>query len=186
MPNIRLEAVICIVDAYAAIKYPQVGYAARTQLAAAGVLLINKVDLVGSQEIESVVAQVRKYNTRAALIKTVRCAVAIDFILNPPTVRRIVPEPPPRSEEFESFALASRRMMSREKFEEFVLSLHDVIFRAKGFVRFSDGKSYLLNYVAGRAEMSEFDAETTQIVFIGPSAGSDRDFIEKRFHECEV
>jgi G3E family GTPase len=186
LPNIRLDAVICIVDAYAAVKYPQVGYAARTQLAAADVLLINKTDLVGPQEIETVVAQVRKYNPRAAAIKTVRCGAPLDFILNPSIAKRIVPEPTPRSEEFESFAFTSSRMLSREKFEEFVLSLHNVVFRAKGFVRFSDGGSCLFNYVAGRAEFEDFETETTQLVFIGPSSGSYHDFIEKRLHECEV
>ena len=104
-----------------------------------GIVVINKTDLVGPQEIETVVAQVRKYNPRAAAIKTVRCGAPLDFILNPSIAKRIVPEPTPRSEEFESFAFTSSRMLSREKFEEFVLSLHNVVFRAKGFVRFSDG-----------------------------------------------
>jgi len=186
LPNIRLQAVICIVDAYAAIKYPQVGYAARRQLAAADVLLINKIDLVAPEEIETVVAQVRKYNTTAAIVRTARCAVPLDSVLNPPLSRRIIPEPQPRAEEFESFALTSSRMLNREKFDEFVLSLYNVIFRAKGFVRFSDGKGCLFNYVAGKAELREFETETTQLVFIGPAAGCDRDFIETRFRECEV
>lgn len=186
LPNIRLDAVVCIVDAYAAIKYPQVGYAARTQLAAADVLLINKTDLVAPDEIEVVVAQTRQYNTRAATIKTMRCAAPLSLVLNPPIAERSVPQPQPRSEQFESFALTSTRRLIPEKFEGFVLSLHNLIFRAKGFVQFSDGRTCLFNYVAGRAELEDFETETTQIVFIGPSACSHRSFIETRFRECEV
>jgi len=186
MPNIRLQSVVCIVDAYAAIKYPRVGYAARTQLGSANVLLVNKTDLVAPGEIETVIVQVRKYNSAAVVIKTVRCAVPIEFILNPPDVQRVVPLPSPPSQEFESFVLASSRMLDPDRFGEFQISLHNVIFRAKGFVRFSDGNGYLFNYVAGQSELRPFETESTQLVFIGPSGGSDRDFIEKRFRECEV
>ncbi len=50
LPQVRLDSVVCIVDAYLGIKYPHVGYTSRTQIASADIILINKVDLVSPAE----------------------------------------------------------------------------------------------------------------------------------------
>ena len=40
------------------------------------------------------------------------------------------------------------------------------IYRAKGFVNL-DGISYLFNYVAGKWDLEKFEADKTEIIFIG-------------------
>lgn len=184
IPQVRLDAVICIVDAYAAITYPQVGYAARTQLASADILLINKVDLVSPAELENVVVQVRKYNSNARFIRTTLCEVALDLLFSPRSAERSERESHPVAEQFESFVFTSRRPLNRARFEGFVSGIPQSVFRAKGFVRFAEG-SCLFNFVAGRADFEPFEAEVTELVFIGPSVGADRAGIEGRLRECE-
>ncbi len=57
--------------------------------------------------------------------------------------------------------------------------------QAKGFVRFHDG-GRLFNYVAGRAELEEFPAEGTELVFIGPKVEQSREAIEGLLRSREV
>jgi G3E family GTPase len=184
LPAIRLDAVICVVDALAAVEYPQVGYAARMQLATADVLLINKTDLVRQEQVDQVVEQVRRFNTRASCIRTVRCAAAPDLLSDVPRTDRPVAQPSPHLD-FESFAVTSAAIFDRERFERFVADLPGSVFRAKGFIRFP-GETLLFNYVAGRAEFESFDSETTQLVFIGPGLARDRKLIETRVAESEL
>jgi G3E family GTPase len=80
LPQVRLDSVVCIVDAYLGIKYPHVGYTSRTHIASADIILINKVDLVGPAEAETVEVQVRKYNDRAVFLKTVNCGVDTNLL----------------------------------------------------------------------------------------------------------
>ncbi len=185
LPNVRLDAAICIVDAYAAVRYPNVGYAARTQLASADILLINKSDLITPEEMEAVVSQVRRYNQRAAEIKTVRCAAPTEVLFGPRGDKGPLPEPAPRSEAFESFAVVCGGFLDRAKFEDFLSGLSAAVFRAKGFVRFTDG-GWLFNYVAGRFDFESFNAGKNQLVFIGPSLAKERADIENRLRACEV
>jgi Cobalamin synthesis protein cobW C-terminal domain len=63
--------------------------------------------------------------------------------------------------------------------------LPPTVFRAKGFVLFHEG-SRLFNYVAGRAELEEFPAERTELVFIGPKVEQDRKAIEEMLRGCEA
>ena len=63
-------------------------------------------------------------------------------------------------------------------------NLPDTIYRAKGFVCFSDG-SALFNYVAGRAELEEFAADKTELVFIGRELSAIRESLLQRLAECE-
>jgi G3E family GTPase len=69
LPQVRLDSVVCIVDAFTSIRFPQVGYVGRTQLAVADIVLVNKMDLVGDQEIEAVVKQIRNYNSDARFLR---------------------------------------------------------------------------------------------------------------------
>ena len=58
------------------------------------------------------------------------------------------------------------------------------LIRAKGFVRFEDG-GRLFNYVAGRADFEEFNADRTELVFIGRDLDMRRTEIEEMLRGCE-
>lgn len=185
LPEVRLDGVVCIVDAYLSIRYPSVGYTARTQIASSDIILINKVDLVTTQEVRIVEDQVRRYNDRAIIVETVGCAVDPELLFGLNSSSR-----PRRSGisspvQFQSFAWSTGKMLDLEKFEHLVRDLPEQVFRAKGFVRVQDG-SRLFNYVAGRIDFEEFTADETELVFIGPDLNLVSREIVARLNECEV
>jgi G3E family GTPase len=185
IPQVRLDSVVCLVDAYAAVRYPAIGYTARTQIAAADVILINKADLVTAEEAEGVARQVRRYNEAALLIRAVRCAVDPGILFGFEDKVRAPAIVPGGTAPFQSFTFASVRPLDRERFEEAVAKLPASVFRAKGFVRFP-GESRLFNYVAGRTDFEAFPADRTEVVFIGPRLEEDRAAIQERLRDCEV
>jgi G3E family GTPase len=186
MPEIRLDSVVCVVDAYAAVAYPQIGYAARTQLASADLILINKMDLVPPEDVESVINRVRRHNPNAGVLRAVRCEAPMEVLFSPPTSARSTPPPQPRAETFDSFSYTSENRLDRDKFLEFVATLPKSVYRAKGFARFPDGSCLLLNYVAGRSEYEAFAPETTRLVFIGLNLRPEQEAILARLRACEA
>lgn len=185
LPQVRLDSVICIVDAYMSIKYPYVGYATRTQLQAADIVLINKIDLVTPEEVKEVKAQVRKYNDTATLFKTMRCDVDIDLLFGLDIEKRTIPIVHYRDVDFESFTFTTDMTLEREKFQQVIADLPLSVYRAKGFVRFAEG-GYLFNYVVGRSDLEELRADKTQLVFIGPHLDEIREAILSQLRGCEV
>jgi len=186
LPRTRLDSVVYIVDAYASTRYPAMGYAARNQLEVADIVLLNKADLVTAADLDQVEAQVRVYNPTAPVVPTVRCEVDLDLLLGlnvgrPPT------RPHARAEHvhWQAFHLTTERVLSRAHFDDVIAGLPPEVYRAKGFVRLSDG-DYLFNYVAGRAELEPFAAERTELVFIGPGAEVVRDEVLARLREAEA
>ena len=187
LPEVRLDCVICIVDAYLSIRHPHVGYTSRTQLAAADVLLVNKVDLVTTDEVRIVEAQVRGYNDTAVLFKTVGCDVDPPLLFGMDMARRPLPASVYGEPEFQSFTYASAAPLIEEKFKEAVAHLPPSVFRAKGFVRFTEESGgRLFNYVVGRADLEPFRADTTELVFIGRRLEEERESILRRLKDCEA
>lgn len=80
LPEVRLDSVVCIVDAYLGVRHPHVGYVSRTHIESAEIILINKADLVTPAEAETVETQVRKHNDRAAMLRTVNCCVDTNLL----------------------------------------------------------------------------------------------------------
>jgi G3E family GTPase len=185
IPRVRIDSVVCIVDADASVRFPSVGYAGRSQLQAADIVLVNKIDLVTEAEIEKVVAQVRTFQPDAAVLKTVRCAADVCVLFGLAVEDRARSVPIHGEGAFGSFACRIDAPLDEPRFREAVSLFPPSVFRAKGFVRFRDG-GRLFNYVAGRADFEEFPAEGTRLVFIGPKVENDREAIEGLLRSCEV
>ncbi|MBI5576664.1 MAG: GTP-binding protein [Deltaproteobacteria bacterium] len=183
--RVRLDSVVCIVDADMSIRFPSVGYAGRSQLRAADIVLINKIDLVTEADIEKVVAQVRVFNPDAAVLKTVRCGADVCVLFGLAIEDRALSVPVRGEGVFGSFSYTADSPLDELRFREAVELFPPSVFRAKGFVHFRGG-SFLFNYVAGRAEFEEFPAEGTRIVFIGPNVEDDRKTIEGMLRGCEA
>ena len=185
IPRVRLDSVVCIVDTDASIRFPSVGYAGRSQLGAADIVLINKIDLVTEGEIEKVVAQIREFNPTAAVLKTVRCAADVCVLFGLAIENRVREIPVHGEGTFGSFAYVASALIDESRFREAVSLLPASVFRAKGFVSCHDG-GRLFNYVAGRVELEDFPAEGTELIFIGPKVEQDREAIERMLRSCEV
>jgi G3E family GTPase len=185
LPQVRLDSVIHVVDAFANMEHPEVGYTARSQLRQADILLINKIDLVDPSAIETVEMQSRKYNDRAFALPAVRCRVDPGILFGLNTTRRQYASAVHSDAHFESFVYTTGRLLDRNRFEQAVTRLPASVYRAKGFVRF-EGESLLFNYVAGRMDLEPFAADETQLVFIGPHLAPVKHVILKDLADCEV
>lgn len=184
IPRVRLDSVVCVVDAYASVAFPSAGYANRSQIEAADVILLNKIDLIAPEQVEEAVGRVRRFNGEAALLKTVRCAGDPYALFGMEPRERADPSSiAVDGPAFESFAWESDRALDEAKFREFAADLPPSVFRAKGFVRVPEG-GYLFNYVAGRADFEQFPAQSTRLVFIGPSVAADRETMMARLSRC--
>jgi len=188
MPLVRLDGVVCIVDVYASVKYPRMGYTTRTQIEAADLILLNKTDLVEPAELESVKEEVRRHNPRAVLHPTVRSRIDPGLLFGLEVRRQTGTAAADHHHdlEFQSFGFSSEKLFDRERFEAVLSALPESVYRAKGFVRFAGGGSQLFNYVAGRWDFEEFTADRTELVFIGRNLEADREGILKKLSGCEV
>ena len=186
LPEVRLDGVVHVVDCYISTKHPYIGLTTRAQLTAADVVLINKVDLVTTEEVKEVEAQIRAYNGNAVFFKTVGCDVDVRLLFGFDVKDRVIPASLRGDPEFQTFSYWTEALLDESTFRAMASGLPAQVYRAKGFVRFRDGKGFLFNHVAGRADMEEYDAEATELVFIGRSLNEVRDSILERLHACEA
>ena len=204
LPQCRLDGVVSVIDADMLIRFPELGHTTRLQIEGADILLLNKIDLVEEGQIEPLKTKLREINPTAAMIRTERCRIDPELLFGIGSERKIAPAEPGSSSfaeatadrpipttthkhrpEFESFAFSSRKIFSRDCFEDFANGLPVRIVRAKGFIRFVDG-GQLFNFVAGRWELEPFEAERTELVFIGKGSATEKEAIIHALNECVV
>jgi G3E family GTPase len=187
LPEVRLDTVVCLVDAYLTICYPHMGYTTRMQLEAADVLLINKVDLVSPAEVQQVEEQIRQFNQGAHVFQTVNCGVDIPSLLGVDVTRKrpVAARTEASETSFESFTYDAETPLDRRKFEQTIAELPPSVFRAKGFVRFENSQC-LFNYVLGRTALEQASVDRTQLVFIGRGIEQYKKETLQRLQDCEV
>jgi G3E family GTPase len=185
LPEVRLDSVICVVDAYLSSRHPYVGYVARTQLQSADIVLVNKIDLVTTQEVREVEDQIRRWNNTAFFFKTVGCDIDLELFFGLDLDKRPLVQSCRGEPVFQSFSYVTEAPLDEARFRQMLTALPASVFRAKGFVCF-DTDTYLFNYVVGRADFESFPAARTQLVFIGRELERDRDPILRQLHGCEV
>ena len=186
LPEVRLDGVVYVADCYISVKHPYVGLTTRSQLTAADVVLINKVDLVTTEEVKEVEAQIRTHNQNAVFFKTVGCDVDVGLLFGFDVKDRTIPASLRGDPGFQTFAYWTEAPLDESAFREAVSDLPGQVYRAKGFVRFRNGSGCLFNYVAGRVDIEDYEAETTELVFIGRYLDEVRASILDRLRACEA
>jgi G3E family GTPase len=88
----QLDAVVTVADAKWLTERLKDAPEAKNQIAFADVIILNKTDLVGADEVSEIEARIRAINPYAKLHKTVNCAVPLDAVLgrNAFDLRRIL------------------------------------------------------------------------------------------------
>lgn len=183
IPDVRLDCVVCVVDAYAALKYPQVGYVGRQQLQAADLIMLNKADLVPAEALDEVEVRIRNFNRDAPVLRSEYCDADPGQIWGAGLGKKRPASAQPHRHMFEQFAYQSDQPHDRTRVVRFLGDLPDPVFRAKGFILL-EGGSYLLNYVAGRFDLDPMEAEATRIVFIGPQISTWKESIIHGLEAC--
>ena len=188
LPEVRLDSVIVIADADGMVRFPDLGYVTRAQFEAADVVLVNKLDLVSQGDLEAVEARLCAVNPDAAKLRTLRCEVDPSLLFGMDMAGRSRPAPGVghhHDSEIGSFVYRSNSSLDRSRFESVAARLSPQIYRAKGFLRCADG-DFLFNFVAGHWELEPFEADQTELVFIGKGAEEVRESVLNKLQDCEV
>jgi G3E family GTPase len=184
LPQCRLDGVVSVIDADMLVRFPELGHTTRLQIEGADILLLNKIDLVDAKQIEPLEAKLREINSSAAIVRTVRCQVDPELLFGLGREKKIGRPKHQHQPEFESFTFSSDKTFSRNCFEGFADSLPASVIRAKGFVCFADG-TQLFNFVAGRWDLEPFEADRTELVFIGTNVLSAKTAITDSLANCQ-
>jgi G3E family GTPase len=184
LPQCRLDGAVSVIDGDMLIRFPELGHTTRLQIEGADILLLNKIDLIQSLQIESLETKLREINPTAAIVRTERCSINPELLFGIGRERKIARLEHVHEHEFESFGFTSNKTFSRNCFEDFVSSLPGSVVRAKGFIRFADG-AQLFNFVAGRWDLEPFEFDRTELVFIGKRIVVEKETILRALRKCE-
>lgn len=185
LPGVRVDGVVTIMDADGLIRFPELGRTARMQVAAADLLLLNKIDLVAEEALAPLQAKLHKLNPRAPVIPTRHGRVDPALLFGLTHSRPMEPVHPIHPPEYESFVYRPVRTLKRDCFERFAVGLDPEVYRAKGFVPFPEG-TYLFNYVNGRWDLEPLAEEESGLVFIGRGIKAKEARILRSLQACEV
>jgi G3E family GTPase len=184
LPQCRLDGVVSVIDADMLVRFPEIGHTTRLQIEGADILLLNKIDLVNTKQIEPLETKLREINPTAAIVRTERCKIDPDILFGIGRAKKVAPPEHKHQPEFESFTFSSDKTFCRDCFERFADGLSSSVLRAKGFVRLADG-AQLFNFVAGRWELESFESGETQLVFIGKDLLSEKEAIIESLKKCQ-
>ncbi len=185
LPGTRIDGVVTVADADALLRFPELGATERIQIAAADLLLLNKVDLIPAERAPRLESRLHALNERAPVIPTHRCRVDMSLLFGISRDRVVGVKAHVHQPDYESFVFRSERPLDRDRFARAVEALDPAVVRAKGFVRFPEG-SHLFNYVAGRWDLASFPGDETRLVFIGKGLQGKEARIVGALRECEV
>ena len=166
LKEVKLDTVIVIVDADSFVRFPSIGKIGEAQIEVADVVLLNKIDLVNQKQIKEIENKIKTINTKAHIFKTKNCDVDIDLLFSleiEHRERKIHKKT--KHTKMESFVLETNKKITKNWLESFLKNLPKEVYRLKGFVNL-EGKSFLVNYVAGRWDLEEMEGEK-KLVFIG-------------------
>jgi G3E family GTPase len=183
LPQCRLDGVVSVIDADMLVRFPELGHTTRLQIEGADILLLNKIDLVEPAQIEPLERKLCEINPTAAIVRTGRCRVDPELLFGIGRERELGLPQHQHELEFESFTFSSEKIFPRDCFERFANSLPTSVIRAKGFVRFAD-RTELFNFVAGRWDLEPFEAERSELVFIGKKIIAEKSAILRALDEC--
>lgn len=188
--GLTLDAVIAVVDAERAgdaLDLP-VG---RAQVAAADIVLVNRVDLAAPGTEAGLDARLARLNPRAARLRAVRAGIDVDLLFATGVGRLARREetagPAAAPHGFEARTLCPAGRFDRGRLIAALAALPACAWRAKGIVRVADGElALLVNAVRGRveAEWLPFPATASRLVVIGPGLAAGWPEVAGRLAAC--
>jgi len=190
LPFVRLASLIAVLDpvnfTYLA---EEIHSGIRQQTELADFILINKRDLADQRTLEDLFSQVRVINPRAEILFTergdmdyARLLTRTGEISRPAVHSRSTPI----HDHFHTLTVLCESPLARERFENFIRSLPSNVWRAKGFVRFTDSdEQWMFQFVAGDFALEWIDLlpePPEHVVFIGKDF--DREALQKALVAC--
>ena len=212
--RIRLDGIICVIDAdqvFAHPEYPPLIELKLHQVGFADMLILNKVDLAGPEQVEQVRAWLDDHFNHLRIVETNYCEVPYQILLG---VGRFDParaalsshagehdctdetchdsyHAHDHSEVFGTWSYETDRPLALEALRDVMRKLPGSIYRAKGVVYLTDApqRRAVLQVVGRRVDISLQEqwgdrAPHTQIVAIGAAGSIDADLLEASVTSC--
>ena len=213
--RIRLDSVTCVVDAdqvFAYPDYPAVAQLKLRQIGFSDMMILNKVDLAGPEQVKKAREWIDGTFRRLRIVETSYCEVPLEILLS---VGRFDPARSgldrqasghagcadancrhehhghDHTKTFSTWSYETNRPLSLEALREVARKLPGNIYRCKGVVYTSDApdRRAVLQVVGRRVDISmqeEWDQRVprTQIVAIGAAGSIDTRLLEETFAAC--
>jgi G3E family GTPase len=210
--RIRLDSVICVVDAeqvFAHPEYPPLLDLKLRQVGFADMLILNKVDLAGPEQVERVRAWLDHHLNRLRIVESNYCEVPNEILLgvgsfdparagiNSHAIEQNCTDSSchdddhrhDHSKVFSTWSYETDRPLALETLREAMRKLPGTVYRAKGVVYSTDApqRRAVLQVVGRRVDISlqdEWGGRTprTQIVVIGAANGIDPVMLGHQFN----
>jgi G3E family GTPase len=193
--NTKLDAIVTVVDAKHLVDQLDGAPEAQEQIAFADIVILNKTDLVGGQELSAVKNRIRAMNPTALMHETERCGIELDQILERGafSLERILEVEPDfldgdhaheHDDEVTSLSLMSERPMDPTLFfpwiQDVTQKLGVDIMRMKGIIAFkNDADRFVVQSVHMLLEgdhqrpWKDGEPRTSRLVFIGRNLPKD-------------
>ncbi|HYL69400.1 MAG TPA: GTP-binding protein [Candidatus Limnocylindria bacterium] len=212
--RIRLDSIICVVDAdqvFAHPEYPPLMELKLHQIGFSDMLILNKVELAGHEQVEKVRAWLNAHFNRLRIVETNFCEVPYEILLG---VGRFDPvraglhshavetsctdwncqdknHGHDHSKVFSTWSYETEQPLALEALREKLRKLPGSVYRAKGVVYSADAphRRAVLQVVGRRVDISIEEewgqrAPRTQIVAIGAAGSIDASLLEKTIASC--
>jgi G3E family GTPase len=193
--RIRLDSILCVVDAEQVFAAPETMELKIFQMACADMIILNKVDLVKRDHIAKIREWLDSRFHRYQLIEANHCDVPLPVLLS---VGRFDPAQldansplDDHSKAFSTWSYETDRPLSLEALRETASRLPPGVYRAKGVIYAVDEpKRRVVLQVVGRRVDIQIEGEwrgrppRTQIVAIGAPGAIDGETLRKKFEEC--
>jgi G3E family GTPase len=191
----RLDGVITVVDAEHA-RDPRLDVQlVRDQIVAADVVLLNKTDLVTSEQRTQLAPWITGINPRARVVETVQCRVPPALLLGLDEGRAALDTSAPdhhgHGHEVATWTYTTRSPLDLHQLVETLKALPSAVFRVKGIVRLADapGLRVALHMVGRRIDTEilgrwEHEEPRTELVLLGSPNGTTQDQITRLLDGC--
>ena len=204
--QIRLDSIICVVDASQIFAAPEMMDLKLRQMAFADLLILNKADLVSGSEMKRLRAWLEDRFARHRLVAATRANLPLEILLGVGRfdARQLTSmsnhshdcnnarcDHADHGAQFDKWSFECDQALDLDALRESVRSLPASIYRCKGVIHSSDAptRRSILQAVGKRVDLT-LDSEWgnrpahTQIVVIGAHGAVDTVSLQKRFESC--
>ena len=214
LDRIRMDSITCVLDAeqvFAHPEYPALMDLKLRQIASADMLILNKVDLAGLEQVEKIRRWLDDHFNNIRIVETNFCDVPYEILL---AVGRLDPIKMGRAElrlghdldgegeheqgsdhrsAFDTWSYETDGLLSLEALRQTARKLPGGIFRCKGLIRSAESpdRPAVLQVVGRRVDIALLDKwngrlPSTRIVAIGAPGSFDGIDLHQRFQACIV
>ena len=207
--RIRLDGIVCVVDAEQVFAVPEAMELKLFQMACADIIVLNKVDLVDRTQVALIRRWLDDRFNRYRLIEAKQCDVPLEVVLSAgcldPMRGGLDRDAPGELTErdthgshdhamsYETWTYEIERPLALAALREVVTRLPGAVYRVKGIVHAAEsrGRRAVLQAVGRRVDISLQDGWGTQvprtrIVAIGAPGAIDACTLRERFDACVV